>query len=67
MKSTQNKMINSSCGTKNDEMARNSTRNSTVDSSTKNQGDLREIRNQGDLRDVTDRGGNADRINMTRS
>ena len=64
MKSTQNKMNNSSCSK--NEKARNSVRDSTVDS-TKNQGDLREIRNQGDLRDVTGRGGKKDRINMTNS
>lgn len=66
MKSTKNKMNNSSCSTNRDEMDGSRTKNSTVDS-TKNQGDLREIRNQGDLRDVTDRGGNKDRFNMTSS
>jgi hypothetical protein len=66
MKSTQNKMNNSSCSTNADEMVRNRTNNSTFDS-TENQGDLREIRNQGDMRDVTENGGNRDRINMTRS
>ena len=60
------KMNNSSCSTNRGEVIRNSTNNSTVDS-TRNQGDLREIRNQGDLRDVTDRGGNKNRINMTNS
>ncbi len=67
MKSAQNKMNNSSCSTRNDEMVRNTTRDSTTDSSTKNQGDLREIRQGNDMRDVTDRGRNADRINMTSS
>lgn len=66
MKSNQNKMSNSSCSTSVDEMVRNSTSNSTFDS-TRNQGDLREVRNQGDMRDVTENGGNRDRINMTRS
>jgi hypothetical protein len=66
MKSEQNKMNNSSCGTGKDEMVRNSTKNSAVDS-TRNQGDLREIRNESDLRDVTEKGGNKDRFNMTNS
>lgn len=66
MKSAQNKMNNSSCSTDTGGMVRNSSDNSTVDS-TKNQGDLKEIRNQGDLRDVTEKGGNKERINMTNS
>lgn len=66
MKSDQNKMNNSSYGTRKDDLVRNNTKNSAIDS-TKNQGDLREIRNEGDLRDVTDRSGNKDRFNMTSS
>lgn len=66
MKSAQNKMNNSSCGTNACDAVRNSTRNSAIDS-TRNQGDLREVKNQGDLRDVTDRGGNKERINMANS
>ncbi len=60
------KMNNSSYSRNNDEMVRNDTENSTVDS-TRNQGDLRELRNQGDLRDVTDKSGNKKRMNMTNS
>lgn len=66
MNSDQNKMNNSSCSMRKDEMVKNSSNNSTIDS-TRNQGDLREIRNQGDLRDVTDKGGSKDRYNMTNS
>lgn len=66
MKSTQNKMNNSSCSTNADETVRNSTNSSTFDS-TEKRSDLREIRDQGDVRDVTENGGNRDRINMTRS
>ena len=58
MKSAQNKMDNSSCGS---ELVKNNSNNSTTDF-IRNQGDLREIRNQGDLRDVTEQGGNKDRI-----
>lgn len=64
MKSSQNKMDNSSCGTDKNESVRNSSNNSTTDI-VRNQGDLREIRNQGDLRDVTDNGSNKDRNNLT--
>ena len=66
MKSAQNKMNNSSCGTDNDGRVTFRTGDSTVDS-TRNQGDLKEIGNHGDLRDVTDTSGNRDKNNMTSS
>ena len=66
MKSTQNKMDNSSCGLDKNGRVRNSTDNSEF-GSVRNQGDLKEFRNQGDVRDVTDRNGYNDRINMTNS